>query len=98
MIPLRVNFDISWFLIVFLKKIKTSMWVHNFPLELVRYWCLLVVDSVQSIPGVSEYLWYQFTCRTLSSRQSATRLIPRLWGPYQVNPWEIASSVPRVTC
>ena len=36
-------------------------------------------------------------CRTLSSRQSATRLIPQIWCPYQVNPWEIASSVPQVT-
>ena len=31
-----------------------------------------------------------------SEYQSATRLIPWLWLPYQVNPWELDTSVPLV--
>ena len=36
-------------------------------------------------------------CCTMSSSHIANRLIPRLWCPYLVNSWELASSVPVVT-
>ena len=56
------------------------------PNEAVNQRVICFPDQV--ISKILENKKTSYTCRTMSSRQSATRLIPQLWVQYWVNPWE----------
>ena len=71
-----------------------SQWAYNIQ-------CVRCVESstcyLSHCSSYRKFLSWECACHNMSISHSNTRLIPRLWCPYMVNLWELASSVSVVT-